>query len=1307
MRIKKASIRPFLILLGIFIGKVVFPCPSASVFAQSQVLYAWDFNMSGNSEGWMPANGLSDFVIADGFLKTHIIGTDPYMFSSKNLSIETSRYSTIVVRMKLQYGKKAEFFWTTAEQPDFKAGFEMPFAVKADDEFHEYEVPVGKSQHWMGTVTRLRLDPGEGSAEAVLNHGQVVIDYIRVVHLGPRLKEVSFSANRAIIAPGDTFELVLELKNTGDEVFTGLTTELYLPTGLSPINGNTSAALPEIAPDSTHLQTWQVTTQDTGWFVAQVVVLQNGKEILSDSLQVNVEEALPTFPLEVPSGLKVWSPFGRHILLENSSLRVAFVKRKKGFGPVLFFAAQNGQWKRVAVLQPPETFSCQSKSGSVQTVEIFPDVLQSDLNSDSAEVFLSGQMIDVDGVVWRSRLVFRLSGTNSTELSVESTLMSSAERRLLNFTGLAFRVGEGSFGSKKEAALFPGLEWLIGDEESSSDLDVHEPYNQRYLPHPYKVTIPVMSVTSEGLTIGLSWDPNQTWYPGQKTPSPLFASPNTWDGQANHLLGLVVPPVGEWREENTPLAQIPFRVEAGQRIRLKAKFFVLAAEEDLSGVKEWLSTHDFPQLPEKPWSYDGDVRLSTETFMAHLWDARKLGWHMALHDPWGPMSDHSVATQVWLGSNYLDNSVKAKLYRAQMVRLVNKLIETDHNPAAVGLDLAIRLGELDQVWMPLKNWAMDHCSGQREDGGWLYTGDPSLKNRGETSVGTCVFRTNVLLRMARISGDPNLLKCGLKALDFMSRFRVPRGAQTWEVPLHAPDILAAALAVRAFVEGYELTQKQKYLDEAVRWATTALPFVYLWHPDDRPILAYGSIPVFGATFYTGAWFGNIVQWNGLDLAYALLKLWPYDQSRPWKKLAEGLTIYGMQLQQYTGTHFPADKGMYPDAFSAVTGEETYHWDLAPEKILQNLLALTGSDPDVQTRLLPFADDTLHVNSGYSFTATVSGNRLLLSPKPRFPDRVQFLIPSVQRPQTVTLNGASLPEAGDVDSVESGWAYTLDGNLIVKFFALDSSQSVEISGMAFLPEINKPQWNFDSEGWLQNWYPNFDVANVSVKDGLLRGISTGGDPWFTGPRMEIQAEQFDSLEISFSVSAGTAAQMFWKTKQDAHFSEAKSIRFQIFADSRIHTYRAALYTNPNWKGTITGLRFDPTVEPNAQIAIDAIRLIPASGVGVERTKKSVPRAFQVWPNYPNPFYKSTRIGYRLPGQGQVSLVVFNVLGEKVVEFTKKQMDTSNGFFTWNGRDSRGKLVPPGVYFYRLHFEGQRKKGVQIRKMLVLPERTEKH
>ena len=85
--------------------------------------------------------------------------------------------------------------------------------------------------------------------------------------------------------------------------------------------------------------------------------------------------------------------------------------------------------------------------------------------------------------------------------------------------------------------------------------------------------------------------------------------------------------------------------------------------------------------------------------------------------------------------------------------------------------------------------------------------------------------------------------------------------------MYQPDVLAAAHAIGAYVEAYELTKKKEYLKRATYWAATALPFLYHWHLPDRPGMRFASIPflvqVFTRTpglaclFNGTAWFSPI------------------------------------------------------------------------------------------------------------------------------------------------------------------------------------------------------------------------------------------------------------------------------------------------------------------------------------------------------------------------------------------------------------------------------------------------------------------
>jgi hypothetical protein len=82
---------------------------------------------------------------------------------------------------------------------------------------------------------------------------------------------------------------------------------------------------------------------------------------------------------------------------------------------------------------------------------------------------------------------------------------------------------------------------------------------------------------------------------------------------------------------------------------------------------------------------------------------------------------------------------------------------------------------------------------------------------------------------------------------------------------------------------------------------------------------------------------------------------------------------------------------------------------------------------------------------------------------------------------------------------------------------------------------------------------------------------------------------------------------------------------------------------------------------------------------------IPDAIALAQNYPNPFNPTTQIGYELPMAGQVSLIIYNSLGQEVRRLIDKQQAAGYHQVTWNGRDQNGKPVPSGVYHYRLQVE----------------------
>src|SRR5204863_491502 len=79
-------------------------------------------------------------------------------------------------------------------------------------------------------------------------------------------------------------------------------------------------------------------------------------------------------------------------------------------------------------------------------------------------------------------------------------------------------------------------------------------------------------------------------------------------------------------------------------------------------------------------------------------------------------------------------------------------------------------------------------------------------------------------------------------------------------------------AIRAYHDGYRATGDTRWLHDAVYWAETGVPFIYLCSLPDKPMMLGATIPVFGSTFYTPSWLGMPVPWCGLLYAYHVFHL---------------------------------------------------------------------------------------------------------------------------------------------------------------------------------------------------------------------------------------------------------------------------------------------------------------------------------------------------------------------------------------------------------------------------------------------------
>jgi hypothetical protein len=90
---------------------------------------------------------------------------------------------------------------------------------------------------------------------------------------------------------------------------------------------------------------------------------------------------------------------------------------------------------------------------------------------------------------------------------------------------------------------------------------------------------------------------------------------------------------------------------------------------------------------------------------------------------------------------------------------------------------------------------------------------------------------------------------------------------------------------------------------------------------------------------------------------------------------------------------------------------------------------------------------------------------------------------------------------------------------------------------------------------------------------------------------------------------------------------------------------------------------------------------------------VPSMFELAQNTPNPFNPVTNIRVSLIEDANITLKVYNLLGEEMNAMAINQsFSKGNHRFIWAGRDDNGRKLPSGVYLYRL--EVMSKNGTQL-------------
>ncbi|HID77301.1 MAG TPA: hypothetical protein EYP56_15060 [Planctomycetaceae bacterium] len=852
------------------------------------------------------------------------------------------------------------------------------------------------------------------SAESTSGRGRLVLDRgLRIRSFGPA-EPVAFSGRPAVVE--------CELENTGQVILGNVVAEFRLS------DGTLRQSVTAVAPgQKAVLRAEFIPEKVTDRLPLAVRAAAEGIQPLP--VQRSAMAVIAPVKVPAPSGRLRAAADSQMALLENEFLRLVFFRDSVGFGPAQLQLRTDAGWQSAAwlprlgrVVVAADTEG-QERPGRKELPVRCTKEPRATVEGDSARLVFPCVVDLGDAGLLHVTVRYRLSaGSKLVAMHLKADCRRGCD--LLALEGPFVYVLE------RRQAVFPGLEWLVDDELSSDSLDILEshPDRLRYVVHPNKITIPAVGISGGHGTVAMIWDVHQRWDGRRDRPAFVFASPDRFENQRSHTMGLFLPSVPEFVPENGRLAETPYRLKPGESLQLSAWIFADGAGRDpLAPIEQYLQLVGLPDPAPLPHgTFEGEIAFSMRAYLESLWEAEGRQWWTSKG---GGMLSKQGRPPAFVADLLLGEIVARdpQLRRAcrQRARQVAALLG---RPARVD---AMRFPGRADLAMANPRRAAALLRSRRQDGSWRFDADQpgtgpfvgkdyrDLGPHDALEVGTCARNAYVVLSYARIAGDLRIYQAMRSTLELMERFRVPRAAQVWEIPVHTPDVLAAADAVDAYLEAYRLSGDRRWLADAVTWARRGLPFVYLWDDEEKPFLLGASIPVFGATWYRGSWFGRAVQWNGLRYANALLKLAEYDQSLPWRTIAELVIRSAIHQQDLDGENV----ALWPDNISAVDSTKC-PWMFAPRQIIGCVLKLIERDEEPATVILGTWPKRLHLTStGRISRAQWEENKLHFDV--RFPPHEEgvVLVSNISEPQTVMVDGRAVPRRDDVETVDrSAWRY---------------------------------------------------------------------------------------------------------------------------------------------------------------------------------------------------------------------------------------------------------------------------------------------
>jgi len=228
-----------------------------------------------------------------------------------------------------------------------------------------------------------------------------------------------------------------------------------------------------------------------------------------------------------------------------------------------------------------------------------------------------------------------------------------------------------------------------------------------------------------------------------------------------------------------------------------------------------------------------------------------------------------------------------------------------------------------------------------------------------------------------------------------------------------------------------------------------------------------------------------------------------------------------------------------------------------------------------------------------------------------------------------------------------------------------------------------------------------IGSTTVLNGFLperKSVAVGPDYLYFG---EVEIGEINSFNTNIiSTSCDSVTLLSFELIGSENFEVKFSKDFPITIQAQEKTTIELSYLPTAVRKDTLRLIIETDAPEHPQVEITAV------GSGVEPNEVNdddeTIKQFHLSQNYPNPFGKingkgsqATIISFTLPNPGNVELIIYNSIGEKVKTLINKYHSAGSYQILWDGKDEFNNNLPAGIYLYQIRFG-----NLQIAKKMIL-------